>query len=78
MFKVMSRAYHQVWHEKHFSNEQEAREYANKEFKTGAADIELYKKDREGYKLLKGIHVNKKQAVENFASFVTEDAPCFM
>lgn len=78
MFKVMDRAYRGVWHEEHFSTEAEAREYANKCFKTGSAEIELYAKDREGYRLVKAIKVGKKQAIENFAQFVAEDAPCFV
>lgn len=78
MFKVMDRAYRQVWHEAHFNTEAEAREYANECFKTGSADIELYVKSRVGYRLIKAVHVSKSQAIENFAQFATEDAPCFM
>lgn len=78
MFKVMSRAYRQYWHVEYFSNEAEARAYANKEFKAGAADVELYARTRTGYNLVNGFHCSKEQAIENFVKFATEDAPCFI
>lgn len=78
MFKVMSRAHRQTWHVEHFATEAEARQYANKEYKHGAADIELYERQSNGYKLIDAVHVSKKQAIENFAETAAEDAPYFI
>lgn len=53
MFKVMSRVTPNLWHEDSFSTEAEARAAANHAFKTGAYQVELYRKSRTGHILIK-------------------------
>lgn len=78
MFKVMSRVTPNLWHEDHFATESEARASANHAFNTGAYQVELYRKDREGYVLVKKARQTMKQAVERWAEQVVEDAPSFI
>ena len=44
MFKVLMRVTPSVWHEEHYTTESEARKAANNAFKSGAYQVELYKK----------------------------------
>ena len=49
MFKVMSRVTKNLWHEDYFETESEARAAANHAIKTGAYQVELYRKSGIGY-----------------------------
>ena len=64
MFKVMSRVTPNLWHADHFDTESEARAAANHAFRTGAYQVELYRKDRNGYILLKKARQPMKKAAQ--------------
>ena len=67
MFKVMYKvAGH--WTVEHFDNENEARNRANWAFTTGAVQVELYRKSRVGYEIVKKVRQTVKQAVEREAN----------
>lgn len=78
MYKVMSRVTPNLWHEDHFDTESEARAAANHAFKTGAYQVELYRKDRTGYTLVKNARQTMKQAAQRCGEWMAEDAPNFM
>lgn len=77
MFKVMSRVTPNLWHVDHFNTESEARTAANHAFKTSAYQVELYRKDRVGYSLIKKARQTMKQAAQRAGEWMAEDAPYF-
>lgn len=72
MFKVMSRTVNSCWHVDVFDSELEARAAANHAFKTGAAQVELYRKTRDGYELIKEAKQSAKQAAESCGRWLAE------
>lgn len=78
MFKVLSKITKGYWHTDVFDDESEARAFANHAFKTGAIQVELYRKTRDGYSLVKKARQSAKQAAERCGSWMTEDAPSFI
>ena len=72
MFKVMSRIVNGVWHVDVFESESEARAAANHAFKTGAAQVELYRKTRDGYVLIKEVRQSARQAAESCGQWMAE------
>ena len=64
MFKVMIRVTPNIWHEDHFDTESEARTAANHAFTHGAYQVELYRKSRIGYDIIKRARQTMKQAAE--------------
>lgn len=77
MFKVMSRVTPNLWHEDHFETESEARSAANNALKTGAYQVELYRKSRTGYILVKKARQTMKQAAQRCGEWMAEDMPDF-
>ena len=77
MFKVMSKITNGYWHTDVFENEAEARACANHAFETGAIQVELYRKTRDGYTLIKKARQSAKQAAERCGRWMAEDAPYF-
>lgn len=78
MFKVLYRVTRNLWHEDYYDTESEARAAANHAFKTGAYQVELYRKTRNGYVLVKKARQTMKQAAQRCGEWMAEDAPCFM
>lgn len=73
MFKVLMRVTPNVWHEEHHNTESEARKAANNAFKSGAYQVELYKKDnRCGYVLIKKARQTMKQAAQKCGEYLAE------
>jgi hypothetical protein len=64
MFKVLYRVTAHLWHEDHYPTENEARAAANHAFTHGAYQVELYRKTRYGYDLVKKARQTMKQAAE--------------
>ena len=79
MFMVMTvHVSNGVWHEEHFEQESDAKAYANHAFKNGlGTTIELWRKTRSGYELVKKARLTKKEATARFSEYVAEDAPYF-
>ncbi len=77
MFKVLSRVTRNLWHEDHFDTETEARVAANHAFKTGAYQVELYRKSRVGYVLVQKARQTMEQAARRCGEWMAEDAPFF-
>lgn len=78
MYMVLSRVTRGLWHEDHYDTESEARAAANHAFKTGAYQVELYRKSRTGYVLVKKARQTMKQAAQQCGEYMAEDAPYFM
>lgn len=72
MFKVMMRVTPDLWHEDHYPTENEARAAANHAFKTGAYQVELYRKTRSGYILVKKARQTMKQAAQRCGEWMAE------
>lgn len=77
MFKVMSRVTRNLWHEDCFGTEAEAGAAANRAFKTGAYQVELYRKSRDGYVLVQKARQTMEQAARRCGEWMAEDAPFF-
>jgi hypothetical protein len=77
MFKVMIRVTPNLWHEEHFDTEHEARLAANHAFKTGAYQVELWRKSRSGYVLVKKARMTMKEAAQRCGGWMAADAPNF-
>lgn len=74
MYKVMSKVAN-IWDEKMFNNEKEARDYANGCCKGGCHNVELYTKTRGGWRLVQTYRVSRKEAIRQAAEFLVEDVP---
>ena len=73
MFKVMARVTPNLWHEEHYKTESEARAAANHAFKSGAYQVELYKKDsRCGYVAIKKARQTMKEAAKKCGEYLAE------
>lgn len=78
MYKVLSRVTRDLWHEDHYETESEARAAANHAFKTGAYQVEVYRKCRTGYALVQKARQTMKQAAQRCGEFLAEDVPELM
>ena len=72
MFKVIIRVTPKYWYEDHFNTENEARSAANHAFKTGAYQVELYRKTKSGYILVKKARQTMKQAAQRCGEWMAE------
>lgn len=77
MYKVMSRVTPNLWHTDYYNTENEARAAANHAFNTGAYQVELYRKSRTGYVLVKKARQTMKQAAQRCGEWMAKDAPYF-
>lgn len=72
MFKVLYRVTPNLWHADHYPTESEARAAANHAFKTGAYQVELYRKSRNGYDLVKKARQPMKQAAQRCGEWLAD------
>lgn len=74
-FKVMIKTIGGSWHEEFFVCESAARKYANFSFISGCLTVELYRRTRNGYSLVKSVEIPKETAVERKKKYVMQIAP---
>lgn len=72
MYKVFYKVTAHLWHEDHYPTESEARAAANHAFTTGAIQVELYRKTRNGYELVKKARQTMKQAAKRCGEYMAE------
>lgn len=62
-----------IWHHEYFNDENQAREYANAEWKAVPLMVELYVNTRSGYTLIKRARRTRKQQTEDTARMFAEE-----
>lgn len=72
MFKVMSKITNGYWHTCNYPTETEARAAANHAFETGAMQVELYRKTREGYVIIKKARQTAKEAAAHCGCWMAD------
>lgn len=79
-FKVTVKSFRSaVWHEEFFVDEKSAREYANEAYMTGAVDVQLWQRGRDGYRLVKQVKEHQKVAEAKYKAHIealAEKAGC--